>query len=75
MIIRKYHISIIKRRRQQAIRRIQEVLRQGLSIRNEAARLEKMELHDKMLDRGFYYDPNEPLVYVSGRSELTDLRN
>lgn len=65
-IIRDYHISIIKRRRQQAINRIQEVLRQGLSIQSEAARLQEMELHDKMLDRGFYYHPNEPPAYVCG---------
>lgn len=64
-IIRRYHVWLVKRRRERAEERLREVIQKGLSIQDEAARLEQRELHDKKLDRGYYYHPNEPAVFVS----------
>lgn len=48
-----------------AIKRMVEILHYGLTVREEALRLQELELQDKMLNRGFYYEPNEPAAYVS----------
>ena len=64
-LIEEFHTNLLLNRRRKAFNRFNAVKLQRLeSPQAEAAALCQLEMQDKKLNRDFYYEPNEPLVYV-----------
>lgn len=65
VLIGLYQGKIISKRRQKAYNRLKLVIRQKFgNIRLDSNTLKELEMQDKKLNRDFYYEPNEPDVYV-----------